>query len=112
MQSFGDFAKASSSHFSWEFPQLFAELDALEIVKNLDSDTQPPDLGPALLLDCFGLIKEFKDFRIQHSPRDCNTAADRLAKLGHEFSPGVTTFREAPSEILNILYNDSLGLVP
>lgn len=95
-----------------DISSLIVELDALEIVRTLDTGTLPPNPAPTLLHDCYGLTRKFKSFKIQYAPRDANTAADRLANLGHDLPHGVTSFRETRCELVDILGNDISGHVP
>lgn len=76
------------------FYRLIVEIESLEVVQALKSDYSSSRLNSPLLHDCLGLIQKFADCRIQHIPREVNSAADSLAKLGLSLPGGVTVFQE------------------
>lgn len=92
--------------------RLIVESDSLEAIQALTLHARPNSPGPALLMDCRGLLQKFEAFQVKHTPRTTNHAADFLAKLGHTLNHGATMFATAPDEILSILSCDKPGHVP
>lgn len=92
--------------------KLVVESDSKEAAQALAIDAPINSPGPALLLDCRGLLQKFEEFQVQFSPRSTNLAADYLAKLGHKLDHGVTIHNTAPDGILSILSDEMPGHVP
>lgn len=92
--------------------KLIVEMDSLQIIQALTQTVHQNPPGPTLLTDFQGLLKKFDVFHLQHSPRNNNQAADKLAKLGHALPHGVTSYDSAPPELISIMCNDLHGPVP
>ncbi|KAJ1443236.1 Ribonuclease H-like superfamily [Sesbania bispinosa] len=55
-------------------------------------------------------LQRFQHFRISHSYREGNFAADFLARIGHSYQIGSHVVSEPPPSLSNILLGDSFGV--
>lgn len=63
--------------------QIQVESDSLEVIDALNRSHPSQNQGPALLVDCWVLLRKFVSPSLHHAPRELNRAADHLAKLGY-----------------------------
>ncbi|GLT30193.1 hypothetical protein SLA2020_050080 [Shorea laevis] len=88
---------------------LILEMDSLMAVQMINARKAVVGLASALFLDIFHLIQTFSECRVQHTLREGNSAADRMASIGQHLSLGVTFFDSPPADIHGILSDDDVG---
>ncbi|KAA3472023.1 reverse transcriptase [Gossypium australe] len=87
------------------FRRITITSDNLEAIQNLAS-LNTGDSGIAVLRRTKRIIQSVGEWNIKYVPRNLNTVADCLAKLGLNWKSNLQVFEEAPKEILELLQAD------
>ncbi|GLT70676.1 hypothetical protein SLA2020_427380 [Shorea laevis] len=95
--------------FDLGITHLILEMDSLLIVQMLQARKGVEGLASTLFLDILHLLDNFSEYRIQHTLREGNSAADYMAAIGQNLSQDVTLFATPPVGISSILHRDAIG---
>ncbi|GKU87267.1 hypothetical protein SLEP1_g1697 [Rubroshorea leprosula] len=88
---------------------LILEMDSLMAVQLIQARKIGNGSFSVLLADILVLSDAFTDCLVQHTLREGNAAADYMAALGHNSTPGITIFQDPPVGISMIMHGDCVG---
>ena len=81
------------------------ESDSLEVIDLINKKSSSLTEIGWLISDIQENLQNFQNFKVQHSPRDCNSAAHSLAKLALHKKETVIWLDEIPPDIMYLLLN-------
>ena len=85
--------------------------DCIELKRAIESNCYDlARLGPLIVHAKSRLGLAFSDYRVEYSPRACNSPAHKLAALGGVWNPGSYGFwlQDLPPDVMTLVANDSV----
>lgn len=88
---------------------IWVESDSMSVVKTINREWSYSSKASSCLHDIWMLLKKFEKYRVSHSWREANRAADHLAKMDILKSDVVLWPVDFPGGLCNIIKDDAQG---
>ena len=96
--------------WDWGYRKIILEMDSKVAIQLITNGSKSVNEANRLVLDIRRMLNLDWVVQVKHVYREGNRAADALANIGIRQSLGTHVFGVAPREVLDIVYQDVIGV--